>query len=117
MCNWRRTLLAGDRIDMAEPLFGWSEIEISATDLNTEALARARAGIYRPRSFRSLPQPILMPILLNCLKIVNLLLSDDIRARVHFSHLNLMDQKMMVLSKIMILFFVGMFLFILRLLR
>jgi chemotaxis protein methyltransferase CheR len=75
-----------------------SEIEISATDLNQEALARARAGIYRLRSFRSMPQPIFDAYFT---KISNqqFLLADDIRAKVHFSHLNLVDQKVMALKR------------------
>jgi chemotaxis protein methyltransferase CheR len=74
------------------------EIEISATDLNQEALARARAGIYRARSFRALPQPIFDTYFT---KISNnqFLLSDDIRGRVHFSHLNLVDQNVVALRR------------------
>jgi chemotaxis protein methyltransferase CheR len=74
------------------------EIEISATDLNQEALARARAGIYRARSFRSLPQPI-FDAYFTIIPNNQFLLSDDIRGRVHFSHLNLADQKVMALKR------------------
>jgi chemotaxis protein methyltransferase CheR len=78
--------------------FSDGPIEISATDLNTEALARARAGIYRQRSFRTLP-PSIRDSYFTELSKNELLLSDDIRAKVHFSHLNLMDQKMMALRQ------------------
>jgi chemotaxis protein methyltransferase CheR len=78
--------------------FSDGPIEISATDLNTDALARARAGIYRSRSFRSLSQPV-KDSYFTRLSEHEFALSDDIRARVHFSHLNLMDQKMMVLRR------------------
>jgi chemotaxis protein methyltransferase CheR len=75
-----------------------SEIEISATDLNQEALARARAGIYRARSFRALPQPIFDAYFTQTSN-NQFLLSDDIRGKVHFSHLNLVDQKVMALKR------------------
>jgi chemotaxis protein methyltransferase CheR len=78
--------------------FSDGPIEISATDLNTEALARARAGIYRPRSFRTLP-PSIRDTYFTPLSKSEFLLSDNIRAKVHFSHLNLMDQKMMALRQ------------------
>jgi chemotaxis protein methyltransferase CheR len=76
--------------------FSQGEIEINATDFNSEALARARAGIYRQRSFRSLPDPIFNAYFTR-LTDREFVLSDKIRARVHFSHLNLMDQKMTAL--------------------
>jgi chemotaxis protein methyltransferase CheR len=84
-------------LDMANR-FSDGAIEISATDLNIDALARARAGIYRSRSFRSLPQSI-KDSYFTRLSEHEFALSNDIRARVHFSHLNLMDQKMMVLRR------------------
>jgi chemotaxis protein methyltransferase CheR len=84
-------------LDMANR-FSDGLIEISATDLNNDALARARAGIYRSRSFRSLSQTI-KDSYFTRLSEHEFALSNDIRARVHFSHLNLMDQKMMVLRR------------------
>jgi chemotaxis protein methyltransferase CheR len=43
--------------DMDRPL----EIEILATDLNPDYLARARAGIYNPSSLREVPAGVLSP--------------------------------------------------------
>jgi chemotaxis protein methyltransferase CheR len=78
--------------------FSYGDIEISATDFNSDALARARAGIYRPRSFRTLPRHIFQKYFTQ-LSEQQFALADHIRARVHFSHLNLMDPKMMVLRR------------------
>jgi chemotaxis protein methyltransferase CheR len=84
-------------LDM-ESRFAKGKIEISATDINADALAWARAGIYRNRSFRALPQPIYNTYF-TPISNTQSALSDDIRGRVHFSHLNLKDRRMMALRK------------------
>lgn len=66
-------------------------IEIIGTDFNSEALALARAAIYRPRSFRSIPSEI-MERYFTPIDNEKYHLSDKIRERVQFYHLNLMDQ-------------------------
>jgi len=66
------------------------DIEILASDIDTEALERARAGIYSARSVQYLPPGYLF-------KYFTLLpggeyqLSDEIRSAVAFSRINLMD--------------------------
>lgn len=78
-------------------LFDRGLVEIVASDFNREAIARARAAVYRPRSFRSIPPDIQERYFTpsegetfrgegKTLRLV-----DDIRRRVQFIHLNLMD--------------------------
>jgi chemotaxis protein methyltransferase CheR len=48
-------------IAMALDQAGWfnrADIEIHASDASTAAIAKARAGRYRPRSLRALPEPL-----------------------------------------------------------
>lgn len=70
--------------------FGKGEIEILATDFDEDALSLARAGIYRSRSFRSIPAPILYKYFLpengKQYRLV-----EDIRSKVKFDYINLVD--------------------------
>lgn len=69
-------------------------IEIVATDFNTAALEQASAGIYRKRSFRSIPSDILQRYFTPNEK-DTYQLAETIRSRVKFSYLNLLDETMM----------------------
>lgn len=65
-------------------------VEIIATDMSQKALDLARNGLYRSRSFRSLPDHLqeryFAPNEDGCLR-----LADSIRSRVRFIRLNLVD--------------------------
>ncbi len=65
-------------------------IEIIATDFNTNALTAARTGIYRQRSFRTLPQEI-VDRYFSPAQNGQLQLDAGIRARVDFRYANLLD--------------------------
>ncbi len=63
---------------------------INACDVDPEALERARKGCFRPHSFRAL-SPALIERWFRRGPDETLCLADEIRGRVHFSHLNLLD--------------------------
>jgi chemotaxis protein methyltransferase CheR len=67
------------------------EIEITATDFNLVALADARKAVYRPRSFRSLPETIRSTYFSPDSQ-ERFMLNHAIKARVQFRYLNLMDE-------------------------
>lgn len=69
-------------------------VEIIATDFNVDALSQARLGIYRQRSFRSIPPEILTRYFTPHGRDQNRLV-DSIRARVNFSYMNLLDETAM----------------------
>ncbi|MCD6291110.1 MAG: protein-glutamate O-methyltransferase CheR [Anaerolineae bacterium] len=68
-------------------------IEILGTDTNRKALQEAREALYRGRSFRALPHPLreryFQP------EDNGWRLRDEVRSRVHFAYLNLMDESAM----------------------
>lgn len=70
-------------------LDGPGRIEITATDFNLSALAQAREGLYRPRSFRSIP-PDIMNRYFTSESGDRYRLKKTIREMVDFSYLNLM---------------------------
>jgi chemotaxis protein methyltransferase CheR len=70
--------------------FFYSPIEVIATDMNIDAIAVARAGIYRKRSFRSIPDRIKQKYFRE-VETDRYQLSNSIRGLVQFYHLNLMD--------------------------
>jgi chemotaxis protein methyltransferase CheR len=69
-------------------------IEILATDFNQLALEKARAGIYRQRTFRSIP-PDIMARYFKPAGIGQYQISQSIQERVNFKYLNLMDEQSM----------------------
>jgi chemotaxis protein methyltransferase CheR len=69
-------------------------IEIVGTDFNTEAIAQARAGMYRGRSFRSIPSEILERYFVPGER-GKYQLNDQVRALVEFSYLNLKNEDAM----------------------
>jgi chemotaxis protein methyltransferase CheR len=70
--------------------FSQHPIQLFASDLNSDAVARARAGIYRNRSFRVLPQDILNKYFIP-MDQGRYRLMDPIRERVQFFHYNLLE--------------------------
>lgn len=67
-----------------------SRVEIIATDFNEKALAKAERAVYRSRSFRSIP-PDIWERYFSPEGDDHWRLSDPIRSRVSFAHLNLVD--------------------------
>lgn len=69
-------------------------VEIVATDSNSEAIALARAGAFGERSFRKIPNYILA----NYFKVQDsgrYRIRDEVRGMVQFFYLNLMNQAAM----------------------
>jgi chemotaxis protein methyltransferase CheR len=79
-------------------LYDRGPIEIIATDFNQTALDLARKGIYRRRSFRSIPPNILLKYF-TPLEKEAYRLSNSITERVQFSPLNLFDAEAMALMR------------------
>jgi chemotaxis protein methyltransferase CheR len=69
-------------------------IIIDATDFNHAALAQARSGLYKQRSFRRIPTEILSSYFAHNGQ-GRYQLNEDIRKRVNFSYMNLMDEASM----------------------
>ena len=73
------------------------KIQIVATDFNQTALAQAREGVYRQRSFRSIPPEVkeryFIPVQSHPGDRYRLI--DSIRERVDFAYLNLFDENSM----------------------
>lgn len=69
-------------------------IEIIATDFDSEALAHARAAVYRERSFRATPPEIQQRYFSLTLD-GHYRLANSVRERVQFAHLNLVDEAAM----------------------
>ena len=63
------------------------DIKIMATDLNNEALDKARKGTYRPWSFRGLREDLLKKYFIKHEKTLEV--KQEIKSMVHFSNLNL----------------------------
>ncbi len=63
------------------------DIKIMATDLNNEALSKAKRAVYRPWSFRGLREDLLKKYFIRHDKILEL--KPEIKSMVHFSNLNL----------------------------
>ena len=74
--------------------FERGRIEIIATDFDGQALDRARAGQYRERSFRAFPEDLRRKYF-SSLNERHALISEDIRDRVQFARLNLVDESAM----------------------
>ena len=74
---------------LVEKGFGDHPIEIHASDASPNALEKARAGIYRPKSFRAidprLQEKYFVPVA------TGWQLSPEIKKRVKFSRVNLLD--------------------------
>jgi chemotaxis protein methyltransferase CheR len=75
---------------LERPRYEQGNIEIFATDFNSEALSLARAGVYRSRSFRKIPAEILNKYF-RPVEEGRYHLDEVVRRQVQFSHLNLMD--------------------------
>lgn len=69
-------------------------IEIRATDFNQNALELARKGIYRGRSFRSIPAGIQERYFTPAGK-DTYQITENVRGKVQFSYMNLLDETMM----------------------
>jgi chemotaxis protein methyltransferase CheR len=70
--------------------YQYGPIEIIATDYNEEALKQACQGLYRKRSFRSLPPEYLLQYFQHIDK-DRYQLVDQVKEKVKFSYLNLMN--------------------------
>ncbi len=70
--------------------FANGAVEIIASDVDTEALAQARAAVYRDRSFRVMT-PEFKSKYFTTSDGTHYRLNEDIRRRVRFEHINLMD--------------------------
>jgi chemotaxis protein methyltransferase CheR len=66
------------------------DVEILASDIDSEALERARDGIYSSRSVQNLPKEYLRKYF-TALSGGEYLLCDEVRSAVSFSQVNLMD--------------------------
>ncbi len=73
-------------------LFLLGPLDILGSDMDEQALARARAGVYRPRALRALP-PDLREKYFDPLPDGTWRLRESVRKRVRFLHLNLMDRE------------------------
>lgn len=67
------------------------DIQIIATDLNKDALNKARKGTYRPWSFRGLREDLLSKYFVIHANTYNI--SSDIREMIQFRHLNLVKDE------------------------
>ncbi len=66
------------------------DVELLTSDIDTEALTKAREGRYSARSVQNLPRPILQKYFTR-LPNGEYQISDDLRHSVEFSHVNLLD--------------------------
>ncbi len=69
------------------------DIKIEATDIDTKALEKARRGIYGVRSIRHVPEEYFQKYFQRTSE--GFVVLDQVKQLVHFSHLNLFDDKSM----------------------
>ena len=79
-------------LEMIDDLDRW-DARIEATDIDTQALEKARRGVYGPRSVRNVPEEYFRKYFVRTPE--GFAVKEEVKRLVRFSHLNLFDDQRM----------------------
>ncbi len=79
-------------LEMIDDIDDW-DAKIDATDIDTEALEKAKRGVYGPRSVRYVPEEYFKKYFVKTAE--GFAVTEEVKRLVRFSHLNLFDDEKM----------------------